>query len=65
MPEALVISKSNSFLILNAVDLYTINEKFHIIQILRMLNVCCFLYRILHIFTAWLYLQAEIKIYFV
>lgn len=39
MPEALVISKSNSFLILNAVDLYTINEKFHIIQILRMLNL--------------------------
>lgn len=23
-----------------------------------------FLYRILHIFTAWLYLQTEIKIYF-
>lgn len=27
MPEALVISKSNSFLILNAADLYIINEK--------------------------------------
>lgn len=39
MPEALVISKSNSFLILNAADLYTINEKFHIIQILRMFNL--------------------------
>lgn len=39
MPEAFVISKSNSFLILNVVDLYTINEKFHIIQILRMFNL--------------------------
>lgn len=39
MPEALVISKSSSFLILNVADLYTINEKFHIIQILRMLNL--------------------------
>lgn len=39
MPEALVISKSNSFLIPNVADLYTINEKFHIIQILRMLNL--------------------------
>lgn len=39
MPEALVISKSNSFLILNVADLYTINKKFHIIQILRMLNL--------------------------
>lgn len=39
MPEVLVISKSNSFLILNVADLYTINEKFHIIQILRMLNL--------------------------
>lgn len=39
MPEALVISKSNSFLILNVADLYTINEKFHIIQILRMFNL--------------------------
>lgn len=39
MPEALVISKSNSFLILNVADLYAINEKFHIIQILRMLNL--------------------------
>ena len=28
MPEALVISKSNSFLILNVADLYTINKKF-------------------------------------
>lgn len=39
MPEAFVISKRNSFLILNAADLYTINEKFHIIQILRMFNL--------------------------
>ncbi len=31
MPEALVISKSSPLLILNAADLYTINEKFHII----------------------------------
>lgn len=31
MPEALVISKSNSFLILNVADLYTINKKFRII----------------------------------
>ena len=39
MPEAFVISKSNSFLILNVADLYTINEKFCIIQILRMFNL--------------------------
>lgn len=39
MPEAFVISKSNSFLILNVADLYTINEKFRIIQILRMFNL--------------------------
>lgn len=42
MPEAFVISKSSQLLILNAADLYTINEKFHIIQIiqiLRMLNL--------------------------
>lgn len=38
MPEALVISKSSLLIILNAADLYTINEKFHIIQILRMFN---------------------------
>jgi len=39
MPEALVISKSSRLFILNATDLYTINEKFHIIQILRMFNL--------------------------
>lgn len=39
MPEVLVISKSSPLLILNAADLYTINEKFHIIQILRMFNL--------------------------
>lgn len=39
MSEALVISKSSRLFILNAADLYTINEKFHIIQILRMLNL--------------------------
>lgn len=39
MPEALVISKNSLLLILNAADLYTINEKFHIIQILRMFNL--------------------------
>lgn len=39
MPEALVISKSSLLIILNAADLYIINEKFHIIQILRMLNL--------------------------
>ena len=39
MPEALVISKSSLLFILNTADLYTINEKFHIIQILRMLNL--------------------------
>lgn len=39
MPEAFVISKSNSFLILNVAGLYTINEKFHIIQILRMFKL--------------------------
>lgn len=39
MPEAFVISKSSPLLILNAVDLYIINEKFHIIQILRMFNL--------------------------
>lgn len=38
MPEAFVISKSSLLIILNAADLYTINEKFHIIQILRMFN---------------------------
>ncbi len=37
--EALVISKNGQLLILNAADLYTINEKFHIIQILRMFNL--------------------------
>lgn len=37
--EALVISKSSLLIILNAADLYTINEKFHIIQILRMFNL--------------------------
>lgn len=39
MPEALVISKSSLLLILNTADLYTINEKFRIIQILRMFNL--------------------------
>lgn len=39
MPEALVISKSSLLLILNTADLYIINEKFHILQILRMLNL--------------------------
>jgi hypothetical protein len=39
MPEALVISKSSLLLILNAADLYTINEKFRIIQILHMFNL--------------------------
>lgn len=39
MPEALVISKSSLLIILNAAYLYTINEKFHIIQILRMFNL--------------------------
>ena len=39
MPEVLVISKKSPLLILNAADLYTINEKFHIIQILRMFNL--------------------------
>ena len=39
MPEALVISKSSLLLILNTDGLYTINEKFHIIQILRMFNL--------------------------
>lgn len=39
MPEVLVISKNSQLLILNTADLYTINEKFHIIQILRMFNL--------------------------
>lgn len=39
MPEALVISKSSLLIILNAAGLYTINEKLHIIQILRMFNL--------------------------
>ena len=39
MSEALVISKSSRLFILNTADLYTINEKFHIIQILRMFNL--------------------------
>lgn len=39
MPEAFVISKSSLLIILNTADLYTINEKFHIIQILRMFNL--------------------------
>lgn len=39
MPEVLVISKSSLLFILNAAGLYTINEKFRIIQILRMLNL--------------------------
>lgn len=39
MSEALVISKSSLLIILNTADLYTINEKFHIIQILRMFNL--------------------------
>lgn len=39
MSEALVISKSNLLIILNTADLYTINEKFHIIQIVRMFNL--------------------------
>ena len=39
MPEAFVISKSNLLLILNAADLYTINKKIRIIQILRMFNL--------------------------
>lgn len=39
MPEALVISKSSLLIILNAAGLYIINEKFHIIQILRMFNL--------------------------
>ncbi len=39
MYEALVISKSSRLFILNAADLYTINEKFRIIQILRMFNL--------------------------
>lgn len=39
MSEALVISKSSLLIILNTADLYTINGKFHIIQILRMFNL--------------------------
>ncbi len=39
MPEALVISKSSRLFILNAADLYTINKKIRIIQILRMFNL--------------------------
>lgn len=39
MPEAFVISKNSPLLILNAADLYTINEKFRIIQILRRFNL--------------------------
>ena len=39
MFEAFVISKSSLLIILNAADLYTINEKFHIIQILSMFNL--------------------------
>ena len=39
MSEALVISKSSLLIILNAAGLYIINEKFHIIQILRMFNL--------------------------
>lgn len=39
MSEALVISKSSLLIILNTADLYTINEKFHIIQIVRMFNL--------------------------
>lgn len=39
MPEVLIISKNSQLLILNTADLYTINEKFHIIQILRMFNL--------------------------
>ena len=39
MPEAFVISKNSPLLILNTADLYTINEKFHIIQIVRMFNL--------------------------
>lgn len=39
MPEALVISKSSLLFILNAADLYTINKKIRIIQILRMFNL--------------------------
>lgn len=39
MPEAFVISKSSQLFILNTADLYTINEKFHIIQILRIFNL--------------------------
>ena len=39
MPEVLVISKSSLLFILNAAGLYTINEKFHVIQILRMFNL--------------------------
>ena len=39
MSEAFVISKSSLLLILNAADLYIINEKFHIIQILPMFNL--------------------------
>ena len=39
MSEAFVISKNSPLLILNAADLYTINKKFRIIQILRMFNL--------------------------
>ena len=39
MFEAFVISKSSLLIILNTADLYTINEKFHIIQIVRMFNL--------------------------
>lgn len=39
MSEVLVISKSSLLLILNVTDLYTINGKFHIIQILRVFNL--------------------------
>lgn len=39
MPEALVISKSSRLFILNAADLYAINKKIRIIQILRMFNL--------------------------
>lgn len=39
MPEDFVISKSSLLIILNAVGLYIINEKFRIIQILRMFNL--------------------------
>lgn len=39
MPEDFVIRKNRLLLILNAADLYTINKKFRIIQILRMFNL--------------------------